>query len=151
MDVPEKIELKIIFEKLDVVDFKITTIETRQPKKGLEFDFNSGFEIDKNNEQIKIILKIRINDSVTKNEICSTTVRFTFTIVNLNKLPKQDKGKEILIPTRLLHDLFSSSYSTLRGILYEKFLGTLLNGVLLPLIDINELIPDSEDGIEQNS
>jgi len=151
MDIPEQIELKIIFEKLDVVDFKVTTIDTSQSKKGLEFEFNSGIEIDKNNEQIKIILKIQINDSETKDEICSTAVRFTFTIVNLNKLPKQDKGKKILIPTRLMHDLFSSSYSTLRGILYEKFLGTLLNGVLLPLININELIPNSENIVEQNS
>ena len=60
------------------------------------------------------------------------------------------KGNTVNIPNDLNRTLFNTSYSTLRGIFYEKTIGTYLQNFILPMIDIKKLIPKKPDVISSN-
>jgi len=59
-----------------------------------------------------------------------------------NRLEKE--GNEITLPKGLMRQFASLSYSSLRGIIYARTTGTQLNSIILPLIDVTDVVKDDQ-------
>ena len=89
---------------------------------------------------ILILLDTKIFNNADKEiQFCNLTVFFEFHVIGLKKLAH--KKNTISIPDGLLNHLFVISYSTMRGILFEKCSGTYLSELILPAIDPTMIIP----------
>ncbi len=65
-----------------------------------------------------------------EEEVCSGSVVFAYHIVDLSVLPQ--KEGQYACPTRFLMQIASMSYSTLRGIIHERVVGTVAQGLIIP-------------------
>ena len=100
---------------------------------------NYGMNTNIKKNTVEFLLGFFINDKILKNELCKIEVGFIFNIVDLEKFIINDKFISNQIPIQLA----SISYSTFRGMVYEKLSGTSLNGLPpMPIINpINLLSP----------
>jgi hypothetical protein len=71
------------------------------------------------------------------------SINFTFNVINLPELAEVQDGKLIELDEEMIASLLNISYSTSRGILYTRYLGTALDGILLPVISTADLLKPS--------
>ncbi len=68
------------------------------------------------------------------------SILFLFSVTNLPELAVLDKSDLITVDDEMLSSLLNITYSTSRGILYTRYLGTLLDGLILPVISTADLL-----------
>jgi len=110
----------------------------------------NGFNLDE--KLVKTELEIKI---ASKHKEESPRARglfrlnFLFSLDNFDELVKLDQSK-LKVSNSLGNALASISYSTARGILLTRFQGTILNDLILPVIDPNELLKP-ENSLARNA
>ncbi|MCZ8020211.1 MAG: hypothetical protein O9302_03270 [Cyclobacteriaceae bacterium] len=69
-------------------------------------------------------------------------IEFVFEVENIEDYitKKDEESRIITLHNILLSTLLSIVYSTSRGIILSRTLGTSIDGIILPVIDINELV-----------
>lgn len=105
------------------------------------FSFSTAYSIE--SKRIKNILEVKIQAIGKEKKIeleAGYTLEFVFKIDNFEDLSKIQDDGTVKISVHLAATLAGICYSTLRGIVLEKTQGTLLNTVILPVINPYSLL-----------
>lgn len=129
------IDLKLVgFSALNDLppDFAETGIE----KDKIQFEFNVRMHTDSaNKNRIQIDLKTNFYADLEKKIILGNlNSSGDFEVLNLNEIKKDFNGK---IPNVVLANLIGIVLSTSRGFLILKSIGTVMEGILMPIMNPN--------------
>lgn len=138
---------------LSPIQFRIVNINTIQSEynqpKAFEYiegqghvNFNVdpkvGFKVD--SDLAFVTLNITASIIPTKEIFFKTSIVFTFAIVDLKNIIVEKENKILHFKHKTQEDalilpLISISFSTARGIIMERYSGTVLQAELLPIVD----------------
>jgi len=141
MDVPKK-EKPIQFRLNDI---QVTNCSLHKPdqviKKNQNFGFSFAFGVhfDKENSEIIIEILSSIYFSPKRQSVIGEiTIQVHFSINNFNDFIEGEN--QFAFPEDFIIMLISISFSTLRGIVIEKTVSTLQHSIILPIINVKEII-----------
>ncbi|NHZ86605.1 MAG: hypothetical protein GWP19_12120 [Planctomycetia bacterium] len=134
------------------INFQIKAVKTiefcftppdRTIKKGERFTFKLKTEFLVNIEKnvVAIRLTVEMFDKKRAKLIASIKTENYFEIKDLKQFIQKDHSDSIKLPDLLLSALINISIGTARGILITKVGGTVLDQMVLPIIQTNALIP----------
>jgi hypothetical protein len=108
--------------------------------KMYNFEFKTDVNIEREKKLIRLVLEITIRYVDAKQRPASIagsyTTEFVFFVGNMEALIQFDEvSRTAGIDGNLSVTLASIAYSTMRGIINTRTQGTVLNGVILPVID----------------
>lgn len=134
---PEKIHLEYI-EKVTVTIDEFESQESNPPI-AINIAHVSGHSIDEN----KYLLGLQVVLSTTdlpKTLECEFRYNFHFSVENLNEMYKLNEDNNPKFEKLFVATLAGISYSTLRGIIYEKTLNTNWGALALPIINPSKIL-----------
>lgn len=119
----------------------LTTIDDPALELAFRYQLDPGVNIQSRRAQILADYEIRAFKSESEEpEITSRyKIAFIFSISNLADLVTITEDELNDVDEETLASLLNIVYSTSRGILYTRFLGTVLEGVILPIISTTDL------------
>lgn len=136
--------------KVNVFKTNILTSEEylEKPIKVKDFSFGLSHESQYNLKasRINIRLYIELEGTNRKGDNIDLTgeygIEFYFHIENIEKYIKEikEEEKQASVEKILGMTLLSIAYSTARGIILERTQGTPFNGVILPVLDISNVL-----------
>ena len=138
---------KVNILKINILEFQANNDINNPVKKeninGFDIDIKMGIGLNIKEKIFAVQFTIKLS-AISKNEkplkvsglITTETV---FEVKNIEDFLHKEK-RETKIHPILGIALAGTAYSTIRGILYTKFQETILDGVVLPLIDPVELV-----------
>lgn len=147
MSNPLKIGFRL--QNIRIKNFSFSELEDyKLDMDKVHFEFASGIQINREKKIILILLDTTIfNDPNKEIQFCNITLFFEFHVRGLEKIAFRENM--MTIPTGFLIHLFDISYSTTRGILFDKCAGTYLSKLILPVIDPISLIPKTHHESEK--
>lgn len=131
-----------------VIAERISLEKIKPIKEHLELDFdleNKDFQmniaqsIKHNLDTRSFKISLLVSFSCTEHTFAEYLYDFYFKVENMLEFVSEVNGKTAFTG-QLLGTLIGLSYSTLRGILYSRLAETKLNGVILPVVNPNELL-----------
>jgi hypothetical protein len=136
-----KVEFQMRLTSISVLKFAQYDIEFFDTKKEDAIEYQSEFNLKVLEESSSILIETTLKLKVLELEkyFGELKVATTFHISPFEKIIKQDNDSH-QIPDLLVANLFSIVTGIVRGILFEKLRGTVLQDEILPLIDINKLV-----------
>jgi hypothetical protein len=138
--IPENIKLL----KIDVLESSIRDIQkTEEVKFFLEISHNIQHNL--NDERVKIGLSISVNAEDVKekeNQSAGAIFKFDFhyKIKDLNFYYDLDEGGNPIFSSLLIATLAGISYSTSRGMVFERLANTTIGPLHLPVINPSKII-----------
>jgi len=144
----------IIPDKIHIISVKLTNANVTSDVSNDEFkqeeslkvsySAETGFSEEGNNCQIKFTVNFSPDEDSAQGIQFSAefTIVFVFVIDNLDefKIPNDKVANGFLIDSILGATLMGIVYSTSRGIILTRTAGTILDSVILPVIDPAELL-----------
>jgi len=85
-----------------------------------------------------IAINLTTNDD-KKIPVCELIQRISFDVKDLNNFVEINE-KEITIHEFIISHLFSLSISSTRGVLHEKTIGSIIEGFILPPVNVKDII-----------
>ena len=136
-----KINLSIKIIDIKIVDFSaLKDLPSNYADSGLnrdkvQFEFNAGTNLDVSNKKIHIDLKtIFFAEKEKKTVLGNLHSTGDFEALNLAEIINDFEGK---LPNVVLANLIGVVLSTSRGFLILKSVGTLMEGIIMPMINPN--------------
>ena len=108
---------------------------------------DSAFDFAKKLCRFRLFLKFSAIDK-EKNQLgleAEYGIEFHYYIDNLNEYLVQTEGNDARINSILGVTLCGISYSTARGIVLERMQGTYFDGVILPVVNANQILHEEKD------
>lgn len=138
--------VKIIPEEITLfhIDILESSIKDVSDKKQGEFNINVAHSTmhNLNDQRVKIGLFI---DLSTKNNPnggkANFRIDFHFHINNLNNFYELKQDKQPVFSWLLIATLLGLSFSTARGIIFERLSNTNLKHIILPVVDPKNMMP----------
>jgi hypothetical protein len=135
--------------QLEDINVISATLENNSGLKSIDhalyeiaFQYMLAPGISVRSKQIRVLadFDIRVAKSSVPESIitCKYGITFLFSVKNLEELVKIDHN-DIEVDEELLSSVLNITYSTSRGILYTRHLGTILDGLILPIIPTADL------------
>lgn len=109
-------------------------------------DWMIGFRPVVHDHESRISVEVRsaaIN-MVTNLEVASCAVLLTYNVENLREFVVKESESKLTIRDHLMLNMLNPAYGTLRGVMYARFAGTLLERRPLPLIDVQDLVKSAK-------
>lgn len=138
-------EVKIVPRNIQL--FRIEVIESsirESPiEKTSEFKINVAHTIMHNlkDERLKIGLHIELNGKENPETVrADFVIDFHFKIKNFTDFYVLKENNRLTFSGLLIATLLGLSFSTARGIIFEKFSNTKFQGVILPVVDPKEML-----------
>ena len=110
--------------------------------KEFQFDFRIELRVSPQKKAIICFQTITVKEVGKNKLLASFELACVFEIDNFEEGLKQDIHGKFQIPPDLDLTIKSASVSTARGVIYSEFRGTYLDKAIMPIIDINSLLPD---------
>ena len=132
------------------IPFLIKAIGTREfatikdaYKEGEEIDIKTKFNfgVGRENHTIVILLDLTFESNKTPFVILKTRMEFEIEAKAFEKLKNKDGGA-VVVPKGFLTHLAALNISTARGILHSKLQGTDFNHILLPALDVSQVLKE---------
>lgn len=139
------IKLGLRYSSINVLKFSQYDVGDFDAKNDDIIEYQTDFAaiVLEKTEEIGIQTTIKLKIIEIDEIFCELKVESRFQVVPFNDIiVKNDKGYDI--PDGLLVNFTAIILGTIRGILYEKLKGTILQNEVLPLIDINDLMKNQE-------
>lgn len=148
MNQDKKISIQYRIQQIKILNFCVNNLANDiQVNNTLQIETSVKINIDAHKQIISITIGVIIFTNQNKeNKLCSLLAAFIFHTVGINKF--EFNNEKIKIPDGFLVSLVSVSYSTLRGIFFEKCANTYLSNIILPLIDPIKLL--KKENIDSN-
>ncbi len=128
-------DIKVL--KFSQFDLDKEVISLKEPL--VQFQTNFQFRIIDSEELVICLISIKLVLLETKEDFAELKVENIFEIKPINAIIKKDENS-FNIPNEILANIASLSASTVRGILFEKLKGTIVEREIYPLFDVNSLI-----------
>jgi hypothetical protein len=134
--------LKIKIEEIRVVDASISNPKgvnvLHDEELTIDLSFDIGVSIK--NNRIKANLKCDLKPSKSTDIAGSFNLSFIYHVEKLSDLVIMEDDLVKEIDSKLLECLSDTTYSTSRGIIYSRCLGTIFKNVILPMTPSNTLV-----------
>lgn len=119
-----------------------------------EFSLQPTFNVQ--NKSVKVDIKLHCTAFDEKEEPTGIEgkfhLEFTFVVEEMENHLVKSKNSERLVPVReIMIPLAGTAYSTARGMIIMKVLGTPLEGFSLPIVNAQELFAKRQEGIKKES
>jgi|GEM_PF-2513244 len=106
------------------------------------FNFSTNINVDglEKNITIEIISSLSANDENVKGNLANITSIHVFSVANLDEIVfSTDQGPAL--PEQAIPPLLGICFSNLRGMYAVKLENTIYANAILPLVDVNQLLP----------
>ena len=138
-------ESKIIPENINLFYIKVneSTINDSIKNHGLNFNLNVAHNIQNNlkDERIKIELVLDIKSTEQNNTFSANfSIEFHFKIKDLKNVYSLNEDNAPVFSGLFVSTLISISFSTARGIVFERLSKTNMKNVILPVVTPNKLL-----------
>lgn len=137
----EEITLNMRFKDIKVIKFSQFDFEEKlTPSKSpfIEFQTNCQFRAIEEQNLLTCLISVKLVLLETKEDFAELKVECFFEITPFNDVIKKVENR-FDIPNGLLVNIATLSVSTVRGILFEKLKGTIVEKEVYPLIDITTM------------
>lgn len=135
---------KVNLEEIVMVNAAInnpSSIASLQKDENIDIGFELKPGVNLKQKKIKIVFECTLAAKVTTGIVGKFELAYFFHIDNLESLIPSDENEQVMeIDVSLLSSLANIVYSTSRGIIYSRCLGTVLQKVILPVISTNKLL-----------
>ncbi|WP_445711734.1 hypothetical protein [Flavobacterium sp.] len=140
-EVSKEITLNMRFKDIKVIKFSQFDLESevnslKEPL--VEFQTNFQFRAIEKEDLLACLISVKLVLLATNEDFAELKVESFFEIKPFNEVIKKVENKYD-IPDGILVNIASLSASTVRGILFEKLKGTIVEKEVYPLIDVNSL------------
>ena len=146
----EKVNIKFRLVSIDSEQYtpKFEGIEFDSiPEERLKFQYKIDTEIQMSKGRILVIPSIRY--SYEERELLAASAIFTYSVFNLaNAIAVDKENQRINVNADLFPSLVGAAYSTLRGIVYARTIGTPLAKYPLPMIEVKTLVEKNGISVE---
>lgn len=130
--------------RLSLVGIKETGFSIRPDLREQDIeniDWMIGFRpILQDESRIAVEVRSAAINTETNIEFASCAVMLTYTVDNIDEFVTKESNTKLTIRDHLMLNMLNPAYGTLRGVMYARFAGTLLELRPLPLIDIQDLV-----------
>ena len=130
--------------RLSLVGIKETGFSIRPDLREQDIeniDWMIGFRpILQGESRIAVEVRSAAINTETNIEVASCAVMLTYTVDNIDEFVTKESDTKLTIRDHLMLNMLNPAYGTLRGVMYARFAGTLLERRPLPLIDIPDLL-----------
>jgi hypothetical protein len=136
---------ELTFSYSDILVFLSNLNEPRmnnveELRKHLSFNLDIGIFYIAKKETLNIDFDIRLYSEEIDHTIYIIELRHVLKLTNTQDYLEQDEeGHYLNIPSEQLQAMISVAYSTTRGIIRERLGGSRFSGVLMPIINIQDL------------
>jgi hypothetical protein len=125
-------------------DFNANESDSKISKVRFGLGFSKAFNIELQKVKIQVFLDIVILDEngLELGVNGKFAISFLFHVENLKDYIESHKDGRFIMETNLNGSMLSTAYSTSRGIIYTRCLGTTLKDIVLPiksLVDLKEI------------
>ena len=137
-----EITLNMRFRDIKIIKFSQFDLEnsiTSSKIPLVEFQTNFNFRAIENEDLLACLISVKLVLLETREDFAELKVENFFEIKPFNDVIKKGEGNNLDIPNGILINIASISASTIRGILFEKLKGTIVQNEIYPLIDINAM------------
>lgn len=140
-EVSKEITLNMRFKEIKVIKFSQFDLESevnslKEPL--VEFQTNFQFRAFEKEDLLACLISVKLVLLATNEDFAELKVESFFEIKPFNEVIKKVEDTYD-IPDGILVNIASLSASTVRGILFEKLKGTIVEKEVYPLIDVNSL------------
>lgn len=141
----KEVQFQMRISSINVLRYSQYDIDEFDPDKVDAIEYQSDFGLKTLSETSEIAvettLKLKVQELDSYFGELKVIMKFHITPFD-TVVKKVENGFQI--PDLLMFNLFNISTGTLRGILYEKLRGTILQNEVLPLINIKDLMKSKE-------
>ncbi len=143
---------KLLLFHIDLIESSIKDL----PQKGkISFNINVAHKTMHNlkEERIKIGLLIDLETDKSDNEGANAhfNIDFHFQIEELKKHFKLNENKNPVFSGLLIATLLGLSFSTARGIIYERLSNTNMQGIILPIVSPQKMLSQQMEGADEKN
>jgi hypothetical protein len=141
---------KVVTEKISLISIKTLkgNIEDVQiNSNAYVFEFDSITQIHKEKKLCRFVLNtlIKIVENKKEADVAFYSIEFLFQVENLDDLVDyKEKEKKVNVFMGLGTTIAGIAYGTMRGIIHTRTQGTVLNGIILPIINAQNLLIPKE-------
>lgn len=141
----KEIEIEIKIFQIKVLSFSFIHKDNLENPKinedeiNFTYQSNIGLKVNKETEVIDIKFSLKVYLPKKKEEIINLEVLSSYLFKNLKDF--EVSAEEVEIPEEIIENLVLTSISNSRGVLAVKVNETGFKNVMLPLIQMDELIP----------
>lgn len=154
ISIPNAYDNPLYAEDVDVTGFSLKTYVFSQPgyylKLALNLQLNLKMAEDEHEHEEEEDTQENPENKITEDNVFNASIaaEFIFKVISTSKRKDFDLSK---LPEEFRHMAASVSYSTLRGMLYTRAAGTLLESFILPITTTNEILQPAHSADELDS
>ncbi len=134
---------KIIPEEINLFHIDILEHQIAQPKVKLYIDVAHTVMHNLKEEKVKLNLKINLETCKGDNKKCPFAhfnIDFHYQIKNLENFYTLNNNQQPTFNALLIVTLLGISFSTARGIIYEKLTANSIKNIILPVVSPQKLL-----------
>jgi hypothetical protein len=121
--------------KLDILGYTFQKPEVSIPTDRIDFSMKHKVDIQPENSSIIFVLKPKFTSGKREPKLIAELIfQIEFDVQGLENILKKE-GENFSLPEQFIVTLFSISYSTMRGVFFEKSRGTMAERLIIPIID----------------
>lgn len=131
-------EFTLGFNRIRTISFAFKEPEHKIEKKTpIQFHYEWQFMVNPESDEIASRLRTTAKEK-EDSELGSMEIEFLFHVKDLEKLRSPDQ--KIELPEELIRIIANLTISTARGIFFEKGRGTVLEKIIIPPVDLSDLL-----------
>lgn len=138
--------LKFRISTLEDLGYTFKKPEESVPTDRIDFSMENNLDIDDENGTITFVLTPKFTTGKRDPKLIAELIfKVVFKVQGLEQFVNEDDEDIIELPDQFIVTLFSVSYSTMRGVFYEKSRGTMAERLILPIIDPKIILQKEEE------
>lgn len=139
MENKKDIQFQMKISSINVLKYAQFDLNETIDKNSIEYQSDFGVQIMEDTSEIGIETTVNIKIQGTDKLLGELKTLIKFNLNPFEAVVKKE-SENFQIPNPVMLNLFHIVAGTIRGILHEKFKGTMLQGEVFPLIDVNQLL-----------
>ncbi|MDI9365069.1 MAG: hypothetical protein QM541_08975 [Flavobacterium sp.] len=145
---PLDIKFQMRISALSTLKFAIYDIENFGliKNKAIEYESQFNIKILEESNEIAIETTVKLKNLELDDYLAEIKVLMKFTFLPFDTIVQKSNGG-YQIPDAIVLNLFNIISGTLRGILFEKLRGSVLQNEIFPLIDVKNLLSSAQYSI----
>ena len=135
------------FDNIKIIKYSQYDLENEFDKNQAslaEFQSSFQFRVMENENRLACLATVKIVINETKEDFAELQVENIFEIIPFADVIPLVAPGSYNIPDGILVNIASMSASTIRGILFEKLKGTIVQNQIYPLIDMNTALAEKK-------
>lgn len=131
-------------KELDDLGYTFQKPEESIPTERIDYAMENKVDIDSEESTITFILNPKFTTGKRDPKLIAELIfKVVFDVQGMENIIEEDEER-VTLPEQLIVTLFSISYSTMRGVFFEKSRGTMAERLIIPIIDPKTIMQGGE-------